>query len=119
MQKITSVLREEEINIFSILTNDSGEFGVVRLLLSDPEKALCALKNRGYLCHEDRVIGVRIADTPGSLDRLLQDISQVNINIEYLYITFDRETSAPVMVFRTASAQEVELSLQARGYETI
>lgn len=119
MQKITSVLASENIGIYSLLTNDSGEFGTVRLLLSDPEAGLSALSGAGYLCHRDKVIAVTIEDRPGSLDRLLSDITTINVNINYLYVTYDRKRSVPAIVFRTSSIQEVEQSLQSRGYEVL
>ena len=119
MRRITSLLLEHGINISSILTNDSGEFGVVRMIVSEPEKARDALERAGYLCHREKVIGVRISDAPGSLDRLLADLMEININVEYLYISFDRDRAAPIMVFRTLSAAEVAQSLQSRGYEVL
>lgn len=119
MQKITSVLAENQIGIYSILTNDSGEFGIVRLLLSDPHAGLSALREAGYLCHSDKVIAVTIKDAPGALDGLLRDIRTINVNISYLYVTYDRKRSVPAIVFRTSSIQEVEQSLQVRGYEVL
>ena len=119
MQKITSVLAENHIGIYSILTNDSGEFGTVRLLLSDPQAGLSALKDAGYQCNSGKVIAVTIEDTPGALDRLLRDIRTINVNIKYLYVTYDRHRSVPAIVFCTSSITEVEQSLQARGYETL
>ena len=119
MQKITSVLADNHIGIYSILTNDSGEYGTVRLLLSDPQAGLCALKEAGYLCHGSKVIAVTIEDIPGALDRLLRDIKTINVNIKYLYVTYDRHRSVPAIVFCTSSIAEVEQSLQSRGYDTL
>lgn len=116
MQKITGVLTEQKINIIALVTNDSAEFGIVRMLVSDPEKAFDALKEAGYMVHLNKVIAVEIGDTPGSLDRLLQEILYSNINVDYIYMSYDREIAMPIAVIKVTDADEVEECLESRNY---
>ena len=71
MNKITSILRENNIDIISLLTNDSGEFGIARMLVSDPESAMKALTKAGFMVRKDRVIGVYMENK--HISRLISD----------------------------------------------
>ena len=116
MLKMTGVLVDANINMYSLITNDSAEFGIVRMLVSDPGTACACFAEAGYLVHSDPVIAVEIGDTPGSLDRLLQVITESNINVDYLYMSYDREIAMPIAVIRTGEEFEVAECLRAKGY---
>lgn len=116
--KITSVLAKANINIYTMLANDSAEFGIVRLIVDDGDKALEALKEAGYQCRWDKVIAVKMEDVPGYLDGILEAIHEANIDINYLYISFDRETNKPVVVFKTKEPETVTFLL-GRGYSLV
>ena len=116
MQHITAVLAQKNINIIALVTNDSAEFGIVRMLVSDPGQAFAALKEAGYMVHTDTVIAVEIGDDPGSLDRLLQAVTDSNINVDYLYMSYDRTIAMPIAVLKVSGAFEVAECLKGRGY---
>lgn len=116
--KITSILAQANINIYTMLANDSAEYGIVRLVVDKPEVAIAALKAEGYQCRQDKVIAVEMNDTPGYLDGILAAMHGANIDISYLYISFDRETGKPVVVFKTAEP-ETATFLIGRGYKLI
>lgn len=118
LYKITSVLKKADINIYTMLANDSAEFGIVRLIVDKPEVAIEALKNEGYQCRQDKVIAVEMNDTPGYLDGILASLSSANIDISYLYISFNRETVKPVVVFKTTEP-ETATFLIGRGYNLV
>lgn len=116
--KITSILAKANINIYTMLANDSAEYGIVRLIVNDPELAISTLQASGYQCRQDKVIAVEMEDTPGYLDGILAAIHGANIDIAYLYISFDRETNKPVVVFKT-NEPETATFLIGRGYKLI
>jgi hypothetical protein len=72
MNAITKVLTEKQINMNTLVTNDSAEFGIIRMLVSDTDKAFSSLKEAGYLCHSDTVAAAEIGDECGSLNALLE-----------------------------------------------
>ena len=84
LQKITSILAEAEINIWGSVTNDSAEFGIIRMVVSDPEMAQEKLTEAGYMCRLSNVLGVEVADEVGNLNRLLLALSESNISINYM-----------------------------------
>lgn len=119
MQKITGVLQEEQINIWGSVTNDSAEYGIIRMVVSDPEKARDALKQAGYLCRLTDVMGVEVEDKVGNLNRLLMALSESNINVNYIYLSFNRDSGKPVMVFDAEDIWEAEECIAAKGFSVI
>lgn len=115
---MTSILAKANINIYTMLANDSAEFGIVRLIVDKPELAIDTLRAEGYQCRQDKVIAVMMEDTPGYLDGILEAVSGANIGISYLYISFDRDTNKPVVVFKT-DEPETATFLIGRGYSLI
>ena len=84
LRKMTAVLAAADVNIYSMLASDSAEFGIIRLVLTDPERALAELKKAGYQCHIDKVIAVEMGATPGSLDAILKHLEEANVSLDYL-----------------------------------
>ena len=116
--KITSVLKKANINIYTMLANDSAEYGIVRLVVDKADVAIDALKAEGFQCRQDKVIAVEMNDTPGYLDGILAALDNANIDISYLYISFNRENVKPVVVFKTTEP-ETATFLIGRGYKLI
>ena len=116
MHRITQVLAQAQINMNTLVTNDSAEFGIIRMLVSDTDKAFAQLTERGYLCHSDYVAAAEIGDECGSLDTLLSILDKGNINLDYLYVTYSGLSRRPVAILRSVDIMEVEEFLQAKGY---
>ncbi len=115
-QAITGILQEEDINILGSVTNDSAEYGIVRMIVSDTEKALKALTGKGYLCRSNDILGVEMEDKIGSLNHLLISLSEGNISVDYIYLCFNRDTGKPVLILHTDEIFEVEEYLKAKGF---
>ena len=119
MNAITKVLTEKQINMNTLVTNDSAEFGIIRMVVSDPDRAMEAFKREGYLCRETEVLGVEVADEVGNLNRLLSALDESNINVDYIYLSFSRDSANPIMVFHAQDAAEVEECLQMKGFSMV
>ena len=119
LSKITSVLAEADINIYTMLATDSAEFGIIRLIVDKPEEAKDASEKAGYQCRLHNVIPIDMAsDKPGTLNRILGDLRNANVMIRYLYISFDRSDSTPIAVFCT-NEPETETFLRGKGYRLL
>ena len=119
MREITQFLTDNSLNIYCAITNDSAEYGIVRLLVDETERALKLLQDNGFTCKMSRVIGVKIPDDVGSLNKLLCDIEDSNINLDYLYVSYSREDATPVAILHSSGYAEVEECLLSRGYSLI
>ena len=119
MNRITQILQDATINMNTLVTNDSAEFGIIRMLVSDTETAARVLGEAGYMCHSDFVAAVEIGDECGSLNGLLSTVTAGNINLDYIYVTYNSLSRNPVAILKTTDLMEVEEFLQARGYRTL
>ncbi|MER2027071.1 MAG: amino acid-binding protein [Lachnospiraceae bacterium] len=119
MHKLTMILQEAGINMSSLVANDSAEFGIARVLCNKPDEALARLTEAGYMCRIDNVLCVEIADEVGSLNRLLGDIHNANVNIDYMYVALSTENGKALGVLRVPDIELVESMLTDKGYTTL
>jgi hypothetical protein len=83
---VCETLAKEGINIFGLATSDTTDHNVVRLVLSDPDRALAVFEERGTLVVENDVLMVENRNQPGALVRIAKALSRKKINIEYAYL---------------------------------
>lgn len=121
MRDITSILKEENINIFGSVNNDGAEYGIIRMVVSDPDCAYEALKKAGYLCKMVDVMGIEMSDEVGNLNRLLSALSDSNINVDYIYLSFNRDSGKPILIMHAADEDiyEVESCMKAKGFKAV
>ena len=119
LQNITGILRENDVNILGSVTNDSAEYGIIRMVVSDPEKRIEVLSAAGYICKTTPVLAVECPDEVGSLDKILKTLYSSNINVNYTYLSFNRESGLPIMVIHTDDTKQVENILINKGYNCI
>ena len=119
LQNVTGILCQNEINILGSVTNDSAEYGIIRMVVSDPEKSIEVLSNAGYICKTTPVLAVECLDEVGSLDKILKTLYASNINVNYTYLSFNRDSGLPIMVIHTDDINQVENILNNKGYNCI
>ena len=118
-KNLTGLLSDNGINILGSVTNDSAEYGIIRMVVSDPEKATEVLTGAGYLCRLTPVLGIELADEVGSLYQLLTVLLDSNINVDYLYLSFNRDSGKPIMVLHTLDTAQVENILVSKGFRAV
>lgn len=116
MRRITETLFKADVNIMGSVTNDSAEYGIIRMVVSDAVRAEEALNAAGYTCKLVDVLAVEVEDEPGNLNRLLATLDESNVNINYIYLSFNRDSGKPIMVLHTPDILEVEECLRMKGY---
>lgn len=119
LQKLTGILARGNINILGSVTNDSAEYGIVRMVVSEPEKALELFQARGYMCRMTDVLGVEVQDEVGNLNNLLIEMKESNINVDYVYLSFNRQSGRPIMILHVEEVYEVEACLKNKGFVTL
>ena len=86
--KITDLLAEAGINLKAINIAETIDYGVLRLIADDSDKAKKVLDDNGYLNRVDKVLSLEIADEVGSLGKSLKKLAEENVDIEYMYSVF-------------------------------
>ena len=85
LEKITTILSENNINLRAMSLASSGDFGVMKLLVNDPDKAFDVLKENKIAVTKRQIIGVVVDNVPGSFNKLLLTLASNKINIEDCY----------------------------------
>lgn len=116
---ILKFLGENGINIRAISLADTSDFGILRILVSDPEKAAGLLKDQGFTVGRSLVVAVEVEDKPGSLAAILELLSAHAINVEYLYACARRENNQAVLIFRLDKTDDATRLLSRSGFKVI
>ena len=115
MAQVTALLGKNGINIRALSIADTTDFGILRLIVNDPDQAYRVLKEKGLTVAFTDVIAVEVADEPGGLARILQLLDRAGVNIEYLYAFVQKASNAALVVFRVEQLDEAVKELQENG----
>ena len=116
---ITETLAAHDVNIRALSIADTQEFGILRLIVNDNEKALKTLSDEGYLIKTTEVVGVKIGDQPGKLSKALDVLDKNHINMEYLYAFMSRTEKHAYVVLRVEDNEMAESALETAGFHII
>lgn len=97
--EVTEALVQANINIRALAMAESAEFGILRLVVDNPEKARTALSRSGFTTNEQDVFAVEVDDKPGSFHRVVKIMADQDINIDYTY-AFVGDSRRAVLIFR-------------------
>lgn len=104
--RVCEALSEAKINIYAISTSDTVDHSVVRMVVSDPRKALLLFEERGTLVVESEVLMIEGDNKPGSLARICDKLAAAKINIEYAYCATAPDARRGLLVLRVSSARK-------------
>ena len=106
MAQLTEILGKNGINIRALSIVDTSDFGILRLIVSDPIKADKVLKDAGFTVSITDVIAVEVKDEPGGLAVVMKVMESANVNIEYLYAFLEKSSNDALVVFRVEQVDE-------------
>ena len=102
LSKITKVLTTNDVNIRAINIAEAKEYGVIRFIVDDYQKAADALVDAGVVVSTTKVAAVKVPNVPGGLNLVLEVIAREKIDIEYMYSMLKKDHSQAYMVFKVA-----------------
>jgi len=100
LAEITRVLGKAGVNIRAFSLADTSDFGILRLIVNDNDKAKAALKEHGFTVGKTNVVAVEVEDRPGGLNHILELLGKKNINVEYMYAFVQHTGENAVIIFR-------------------
>lgn len=100
LARITTALGNAGVNIRAMSLADTSDFGILRLIVSDMEKAASVLKEHGFLVRTAEVVAVAIPDVPGALGNLLTIMEHADLNVEYMYAFVEKSRDHAILIFR-------------------
>jgi hypothetical protein len=98
LNEVAQILGDAGINISAFTVADTSDFGVLRLIVSDPEKACSVLKEKQFSVRATDVVLANSPNRPGALSRMLQILSSEGVFIEYLYAFSMNEDTAVIVI---------------------
>jgi hypothetical protein len=93
-------LAENDINIVALSLADTADFGILRMIVTDPETAYGVFKEKGFTVIQNDVLAVEVEDRPGGLAELLDVLDEKGINVEYMYAFSTASTTQAALIFR-------------------
>ncbi|MCE5251829.1 ACT domain-containing protein [bacterium] len=100
LREVTEVLGGNGINIRALSLADTSDYGILRLIVDRPDKALEVLKQANFTLSETDVIAVEVKDKPGGLSDVLAILGNAGINVEYMYAFVEKSSNNAVVIFR-------------------
>ena len=113
--EVTKILGNAGINIRAVSLADTHDFGIVRLIVNDVDKALKILRNENFTVMDTEVIAAEIPDQPGALANILEKLGSESVNVEYLYGFTELKTGSAVLIFRFEDTEKAVKVMEAAG----
>ena len=117
LNSMTKVLSDHKINIRALSLADTNDFGIVRMLVNDVYEATTILKEENFIARFTPVLVYAISDEAGSLDKILQSFTEVDVNIEYMYAFAGKQRA--YMIFKVTDIKRAESLLSAKGLKSL
>ncbi len=120
LAKVMAMLSDNGINMRAVSIADTQDFGILRIIVKEVDKAKTILKESRVIVSVTEVVGVEIPDTPGSLSKVLSVLDEGQVNVEYVYafVTPGKAESAYMVVRAGDNAKATEV-LNAAGIHTL
>ena len=112
LARVCDALANAGINIYALATSDTVDHTVVRMVVSDPTKALMLLGEAGVLALETDVLTIETANQPGILAKIAERLAEAEVNIEYTYLAGSREEEKGLIILRPSDVEKARRALE-------
>lgn len=119
LQNALKTLANNNLNIHTLTIAEAADFGIVRMIVQDAEKAYKVLKDNHFTCSLTEVLAVELDDTPGSLFKALEAFRSKDLNIEYMYAFTEKRGDKAVMIFRFEDIEAAKSALADGDYNIV
>jgi len=103
---VCRVLGDADINIRALSIADTTDFGVLRLIVNNPDAAYDVLKEKGFVVSITDVLAIEVPDNPGGLAGVLDKLEEANINVEYTYAFVGTTSKDALVIIRVDNSEE-------------
>lgn len=115
---VTKVLKDNSINLRAIMIADTADFGILRIITDDSEKALSVLKEAKFTTKTTDVLAISISDKVGALHDVMALFQNNGINIEYLYASLEKTGDTAIIIFKVEDPEKGLEVIKANGLST-
>ena len=112
LARVCEALATAEINIHALATSDTVDHSVVRMVVSDPTKALMLLGEAGVLALESDVLMIETDNKPGVLAKIAERLAESEVNIEYVYLAGSPKAAKGLIILRPSDVEKAQSVLR-------
>lgn len=116
LEEVLDVLKARQVSIISLSLADTSEYGLLRMIASDPQAGQAALKEKGFAAMLTDVLAVRLSHHVGSLQEVLSHVCQAGLNVEYMYALSNKEDEASI-ICKISNGDEAAQLLKSKDVE--
>ncbi|MEF9853407.1 MAG: ACT domain-containing protein [Hydrogenoanaerobacterium sp.] len=115
LAEITDTLENNNINIMALSVADTTNFGILRIIVNSPDKAVEALKGAGFTVSLTNVIAIGVNDCPGGLSKAMHSLCDAGMSVEYMYAFVGRKENFAYVILRVEDTAAAEQALTKSG----
>ncbi len=119
LAEITTLLAEAGVDIRALSVADTNDFGILRLIVNDPDKAEEMLKEHGYTVALTKVLAIGIHDQPGGLAAPMKTLFEHHISVEYMYAFISKSVDTAYVILRVEDNERAAQVLQESGVKLV
>ena len=119
LSAVTKLLGENGIDIRALSVADTKDFGILRLIVNNPDKACEILKNDSCTVSITNVIAIGINDKPGGLAAAMECLYAANISVEYMYAFISKSDSQAAVILRVDNNDKAAEALKENGFKML
>jgi hypothetical protein len=119
LAEVTKLLAARGINIRALSLADTADFGVLRIIVNDPDACLAALKASGIIAQVTEVLAVEMEDKPGGLERVLAVLDTAGLNVEYMYAYVEKTKDNAIVICKIDDRERAARVLVENGIGTV
>ena len=116
---VTKVLKDNSINLRAIMIADTADFGILRIITDDSDKAVSVLKDAKFTTKTTDVLAISISDKVGALHDVMALFQNNGINIEYLYASLEKTGDTAIIIFKVQDADKGLKVIEENGLSTV
>jgi len=115
MAKVSKTLSDAGVNIRALTVAEAGDFGVIRMVVDDPEKGYQVLHDNGFTVSETEVLAVEMKDIPGGLYEIVNTLGESDVNVDYAYAFVTTKAERAMLIIRVDNLEKARQVLTGAG----
>ena len=115
MLDVTGILKDSDVDIKAMSLSDNADYGILRLVVSDPDRAYDVLSAKNIICKKTEVLAAIIPHSPGALHDLLKALINNNINVEYMYVSASKDVENVVIILSVDKVEQAIAAMKSSG----
>lgn len=116
---VAHILKEKGINLRVAVLSETSDFGILRLIVSNPDEAYLVLKENNFTVRTSDIVAVEVSDKPGILFNVTKLLDENQLSIEYMYSFVEQSSNQAVLFFGVEDVEKTLSVLKSSGYKTL